>query len=170
MCAASDSSASESARMPATSSTTMKVAMTPSATASQRRSAWAAGRGWGGPGPWPCACSCATPSAYSRVGEPQPAAGDPRAGGAQPGNLLARDEPGLVGERVDDLKPAGDALRRVDDHRDDGDAAAQLAEAVAMGRGVAVVAPDPAQRGGPRRPRRAQRAHDLGVEGALRVA
>ena len=46
MCAASESSASESARMPATTSTTMKVAMTPSATASQRRSASAAGPWW----------------------------------------------------------------------------------------------------------------------------
>jgi hypothetical protein len=46
MCAASESRASESARMPATTSTTMNVAMTPSATASQRRSASAAGPWW----------------------------------------------------------------------------------------------------------------------------
>ena len=46
MCAASESSASESASTPATTSTTMNVAMTPSATPSQRRSASAAGPWW----------------------------------------------------------------------------------------------------------------------------
>ena len=67
-------------------------------------------------------------------------------------------------------EPARDALGRVDDHRDDRHAPAQLPEAVAVGRVVAVVAPDAAQRRGAGRAGGAQRAHELDVERSLRVA
>jgi hypothetical protein len=49
MCAASESSASESAMMPAATSTAMNARISPSATLSQRRSA-------SGAGAWLCAC------------------------------------------------------------------------------------------------------------------
>src|SRR4051794_4997390 len=66
-------------------------------------------------------------------------------GGAEGGDHLACDKSGLAGELVDDGEPSADAVGRVDDDAHDRHATAQLPEGVAVGRMVAVVAPDAAQ-------------------------
>src|SRR5690242_19286268 len=75
----------------------------------------------------------------------------PRAAGASscspPRDELARDQAGVGRELVDDLEPAPCAFLGIDDHREDGRAAAQLQQAIAMWLVVAVVPPDPAQAG-----------------------
>ena len=89
--------------------------------------------------------------------------GQPRAtpapvtrGGAQGGDGLAGDEPVLAGELVDDGEGGGDPLRGVDHDGHHGHMAAQLQDAVAVRRVVAVEPPDPAQGGGTADPRGAQ--------------
>ena len=83
---------------------------------------------------------------------------------------LARDQPRLAGEVVDDLERFGDSLGGVDDDRHDRDVAPQLEHAIAMGGVVAVEAPDSAQARGPARPALAQPAHERHVQRAAAVA
>jgi hypothetical protein len=97
-------------------------------------------------------------------GEPCAAALAVAGAGPQGGDSLAGDQPVFAGELVYDRKRSGNPLPGVDHDRDGGDMAAQLQEAVAVRRVVAVKAPDAALGGGAAEPGRAQPADDGPVD------
>src|ERR1700735_4978836 len=82
--------------------------------------------------------------------------------GPHGGDGLTGDEPAFAGELVDDRERRGDAFRGIDDDRDRGNMTAQLQEAVAVWRVVAVEAPDAALGRGAAEPGRTQPAAQIG--------